>query len=251
MKIRALTVVALCLAACSTDAEDQWDGWNESGGGGGSAGAGGATGGSAGAGGATGGSSGSSCDPNPLRTGLGDPADIDTYDCLILDFTSKYAEPDAMIFKAIIRIESHFVYDAVGCTAPCGTPDGWTAEEVRCLGLMQIVAACNPDPGDLGLLPNGHPNMTTDPSSPDWTGSIFNPVVNIERGIAGIAGNRAQVMQEFPGCTEEQYTLMAIGNYNHYGSTKSCTEYNTEYDDVVLEFYRQYADAAGWSQRPY
>jgi hypothetical protein len=49
----------------------------------------------------------------------------------------------------------------------------------------------------------------------------------------------------------EQYTLMAIGNYNRYGSTESCTEINTEYVDIVLEAYREYAAAAGYSARPY
>jgi hypothetical protein len=39
---------------------------------------------------------------------------------------------------------------------------------------------------------------------------------------------------------------MAVGNYNEYGSTKSCTVYNTSYDDAVLAAYQQYAKAAGY-----
>jgi hypothetical protein len=75
--------------------------------------------------------------------------------------------------------------------------------------------------------------------------------VNIEIGIAGVAGNRAQVKKQFSGCTEDQYTLMAVGNYNSYGSTKSCTVYNTAYDDGVLMAYMQYAAAAGYPAHAY
>jgi hypothetical protein len=48
-----------------------------------------------------------------------------------------------------------------------------------------------------------------------------------------------------------QYTMMAIGNFNSYGSTKSCTVYNLDYDNAVLDAYRQYSTAAGWSAHPY
>ena len=44
---------------------------------------------------------------------------------------------------------------------------------------------------------------------------------------------------------------MAIGNYNRYGSTQSCTEINTDYVNHVLEAYREYAAAAGYPERPY
>lgn len=191
------------------------------------------------------------CDTDPLKTGLTPPDGSDAYDCILLKMTEKYAEPDAMIFKAIIHVESRFQVDAKGCTAPCGTPSGWAADEVQCLGLMQIVPACNPKAGDLGLLADGHPNMTVDQGSPQWATSIFNPAINIERGVAGIADNRAQVVKQFPGCTQEQYTLMAIGNYNSYGSTKSCTLYNTAYDDEVLKDYKKYSSLAGWPVRAY
>ncbi len=195
------------------------------------------------------------CDPDPLKTNLpplfnGLSVDID--DCPVLTFTAKYSEPDAMIFKAIIYVESRFQYDAVGCTSngPCCPQSGWTAAECACLGSMQTGPECGSS-SNLGLLPNGHPDLDTDPNSPDWANSCFNPWVNIELGIAGIAGNRAQVKQQFPGCTEEQYTLMAIGNYNSYGSTKSCTVYNTTYDDAVLAAYRNYSTASGWPAHAY
>ena len=84
-----------------------------------------------------------------------------------------------------------------------------------------------------------------------WATSIFNPDVNIETGISGVAGNRAQVEKQFPGCTTDQYTLMAVGNYNSYGSTKSCTVYNTDYDDEQIMAYQQYAAAAGYPMQSY
>src|SRR5208283_2323680 len=109
-----------------------------------------------------------------------------------------------------------------------------------------VVPACGGDPGDAGLLTNGQPNLTTDPTSSGWAGSIFNPNVNIEIGISGVAGNRAQVKAMFPGCTEDQYTMMAVGNYNSYGSTQSCTVYNFDYDTAVVDAYNTYSTAAGW-----
>ena len=192
------------------------------------------------------------CDPDPMRTGMTDYAHTDDYDCLLLQLTQKYNEPDAMIFKAIIYAESRFDNQAAACdNHPCEIPPGWTAAESRCFGLMQIVLACSPKTGDLGLLPDGHPNLTTDPTSSLWDTSIYNPAVNIERGIAGIADNRQQVLAQFPGCTEEQYTLMAIGNYNNYGSTTSCTAYNTSYDNAVVARYKVYCDASGWNPHAY
>jgi hypothetical protein len=116
---------------------------------------------------------------------------------------------------------------------------------------MQVVPACGGTPGNVGLMPNGHPNLTTDMSAAGWSTSIFNPNVNVDIGIAGVSGNRAQEHSHFPGCTEDQYTMMAIGDYNSYGSTHSCTQYNTAYDDIVLMAYHQYAAAAGYTPHAY
>jgi hypothetical protein len=183
-----------------------------------------------------------------MQTGVS----VDAFDCPILTWTAKYMEPDAMVFKAIIYVESRFDDTEVACANdPCGTPSGWTVAESGCFGLMQVVPACGGLPNNAGLLANGQPNLTTDTSSSLWAGSIFNPDVNIEVGIAGVAGNRAQVKQQFPGCTEDQYTMMAVGNYNNYGSTTSCTNYNTQYDDLVIAAYKQYAAAAGYPAHDY
>jgi hypothetical protein len=197
----------------------------------------------------------SSCTTDPLRTGLTavqTGVSVDAFDCPILQWAAFYKEPDPMIFKAIIYVESRFDDTSVACpNLPCGTPKGWTAAESGCYGLMQVVPACADDPNGVGLLANGHPNLTTDPSASAWAGSIFNPNINIECGIAGVASNRAQVTKQFPGCTVDQYTMMAVGNYNSYGSTKSCTVYNTAYDDGVIAAYRQYSMAAGYTAQNY
>jgi hypothetical protein len=195
-----------------------------------------------------------SCE-DPLHTGIviewsGIP--VDRYDCQILRFTEKYGEPDAMIFKAIIRVESGFHHDATGCpNLPCGIPPGWTEQECYCFGLMQVVPACGGTSVDLGRLENGHPNLTTEPAMPGWATSIYNPEINIELGIRGIASNRQRMQENFEGCTEEQYTLMAIGEYNSYGTTQSCTEINTGYVEHVLEVYDEYSAASGWPAADY
>jgi len=194
------------------------------------------------------------CSPDPLLTNLPvlfNGNSVDMYDCPILTLTAKYNEPDAMIFKAIIYVESRFQYDAVGCTgnSGCCPQSNWSGEECSCLGAMQTGPVCGGD--GLGVLPNGHVDLETNPTASDWSNSVFNPDVNIELGIAGIAGNRAQVEKQFPGCTVDQYTMMAVGNFNDYGSTKSCTEYNTTYDDAVLAAYDQYSTASGWPAHAY
>ncbi|MFO0738301.1 MAG: transglycosylase SLT domain-containing protein [Labilithrix sp.] len=194
------------------------------------------------------------CDASKLRTGLvakQTGVNVDAFDCAILAATAKYHEPDPMIFKAIIYVESRFDRTSVACpNLPCNQPAGWTNEESRCYGLMQIVPACNSTPKTV-LLSNGHPNLTTDTSAVGYAGSVFNPDVNIDVGVSGIAGNRGQVVEQFPGCTTDQYTMMAIGNYNSYGSTKSCTQINGEYTKIVLEAYREYSQAAGYVAHAY
>ena len=190
-----------------------------------------------------------------LKTGLvttQNGLSVDSYDCDILSWAATYNEPDPMIFKAIIYVESRFDNTSVGCpNNPCGTPSGWSSNETGCFGLMQIVPACGDMPNDAGLLPNGHPDLATDSTNSQWPSSVFNPNINIEIGISGVAGNRKQEQQKFSGCTVDQYTMMAIGDYNSYGSTQSCTVYNTAYDDGVLDAYKQYATAAGYPAHNY
>ena len=195
------------------------------------------------------------CADHPLQTNLvaqQTGISADAFDCEILDAAVKYNEPDPMMFKAIIYTESRFDYKSIGCTnLPCGQPSGWTTSEAGCLGVMQIVPACGGTPNNIGMLPNGHPNMQQDMSAGDFTTSIFYPRINIEVGVAGLAGNRDEVEQLFPGCTEDQYTLMALSNYGNHGSAQGCTTINHDHVDSVLAAYRMYADAAGYPQRPY
>jgi hypothetical protein len=250
----ALLATTGCNGSSDTGGNNGTDGGGAGGGGGNGTGGGGGNG--------TGGGGGSStppdagtCSPDPLLTKLPplfNGNSVDMYDCPILQFTAKYNEPDAMIFKAIIYVESRFQYDAVGCTgnSGCCPQSGWTGEECGCLGPMQTGPQCGGS-STLGLLPDGHVDLETNPSASDWQNSVFNPEVNIELGISGIAGNRAQVKQQFSGCTEDQYTMMAVGNFNNYGSTQSCTVYNTTYDNAVLDAYKQYSAASGWPAHAY
>jgi Transglycosylase SLT domain len=245
-------VIALALLGCSGGGTPQGTGsTSTSSGTGGAAGTSGTGTGGAGTGGATSGS----CDPDPLHTGLTamqTGISVDAFDCEILKWAAYYKEPDPMIFKAIIYVESRFDDTAVACpNLPCGTPSGWTVAESGCYGLMQVVPACGDDPNGVGLLPSGQPNLTTAPSAAGWAGSIFNPDVNIETGISGVAGNRAQVEKQFADCTVDQYTLMAVGNYNMYMSATSCTQYNTAYTGPVVTAYHQYAAAAGYPAHAY
>lgn len=195
------------------------------------------------------------CNPDPLRTGLTalqTGVSVDAFDCAILKWSAAYGEPDPMIFKAIIYVESRFDAMAVACpNLPCGTPSGWTATESGCFGLMQVVPACGGATNSPVLQPNGHPDLEKDAAASDWPGSVFNADANVHVGIAGVADNRRQVQMQFPGCTVDQYTMMAIGNYNSYGTTMSCTVYNTSYDNSVLQAYRQYASAAGYAAHGY
>jgi hypothetical protein len=45
--------------------------------------------------------------------------------------------------------------------------------------------------------------------------------------------------------------MMAIANFNSYGSTTGCTDYNTTYDNAVLDAYHQCSAAAGWPAHTY
>jgi hypothetical protein len=198
---------------------------------------------------------GGPCATDPLKTGLvaqQTGVSVDAFDCEILTASAKYAMPDPMIVKAIIYVESRFDHQSVGCpNQPCGVPSGWASNETGCFGLMQIVPACGGYPSGEGLLGNGHPDLATDTGSSDWANSVFNPAINIDLGIYGLMDNRAQEKTKFPGCTEDQYTMMAIGDYNSYGSTQSCTVVNQQYDDLVLAAYKQYAMAASYPAHNY
>ena len=146
-----------------------------------------------------------SCATDPLHTGLPplfNGNSVDSDDCPILEFTAKYGEPDAMIFKAIIYVESRFQYDAVGCTSNSGCcPQwGWAGAECGCLGAMQTGPWCDPSnlpPGcsasNLGLLATDHVDLETSPSAGDWqTRSSIPRSTSISASRASPATGRRQ-----------------------------------------------------------
>jgi hypothetical protein len=187
--------------------------------------------------------------PDPLFT-CGGPWDV--HDCLILDQARAASEPDPMVFKAQVSLESNFNVFAVSPDSPCAIPSGWTDAESKSFGLMQLTPAC----GWLmaARLPDGHPNMTKDIASDLWATSVFNPLVNIAEGVRAIRVNRATVTRRYPGCTEVEYTRMALAAFNRgSGSVTGCNAMSAGaegYVALVLSRYRDLATTAGWAN-PY
>jgi hypothetical protein len=185
---------------------------------------------------------------NPLRTCV---AKQDAYDCQIMSLTQAASEPDAMIFKAQVSLESAFDVIAISPDAPCGTKVGWTVDESKSFGLMQLTPAC----GWLkkALLPNGHPNLERDETTALWATSVFNPTLNVDEGVRAVQVGRASVMKDFPGCTEAQYTLMALSAFNQGESSVSgcgmVSKNGQNYIAAVLMRYQLLARAAGYDYR--
>jgi len=183
--------------------------------------------------------------PDPLHTCN---VSIDAYDCQILALAAEASEPDPMIFKAQVALESNFQVFAVSPDSPCRSPAGWTDMESKSFGLMQLTPACGWLTG--ARLPDGHPNMTQDMSSPEWAMSVFNPEVNVAEGIRAIVVGRAGVMKTYPGCTEVEYTKMALGAFNQGPrAVTGCNLMNpgaTTYVTRVLSNYFNLARSAGW-----
>ena len=186
--------------------------------------------------------------PNALRTCS---ARQDAYDCQILSLAQTAAEPDPMIFKAQVALESNFDIEAISPDAPCGTKAGWTVDESKSLGLMQLTPAC----GWLkkALLPNGHPNLERDETSALWATSVFNPTLNVEEGVRAMQVGRAAVKKKFLGCTETQYTLMALSAFNQGESSVSAcgmvSMNGSNYIGAVLLRYETLARSAGYGYR--
>jgi hypothetical protein len=190
------------------------------------------------------------CDgnPNPLRT----RTVKDQFDCVFVALAAQYGEPDPMIFKAQADLESGFNQFAVSPDTPC--PSGhtdWTVDEKKSFGLMQLTPACGWAPQS--ILPDGHPNLTRDPSSDLWATSIFNPTLNLGEGVRAVSVNRSELAGAYPGCTESQYTLMAIGAFNAGSSTihgcNSMDAQPTGYVSRVLDKYKAFAGLAGYAYR--
>jgi Transglycosylase SLT domain len=200
--------------------------------------------------------SSTTCDPMPQCNGDAGPPDPlytcggpwDMYDCLILEEAKAANEPDPMIFKAQVSLESGFNVFAISPDSPCGPHMGWTDAESKSFGLMQLTPACGWLQAALNL--DGHPNMTKDMASDQWATSVFNPLLNIAEGVRAIQVGRANVTRRFPGCTEVEYTRMALAAFNQgSNSVTGCNAMNAAaltYVTNVLVRYHDLARGAGW-----
>jgi hypothetical protein len=170
------------------------------------------------------------CDPDSKITttniSIGDPV-YDQFDSYIINATNHYGITDKMIVKSMILQESSFDIFAVSPDIPCGVPDDWTDQESRSFGLMQVTPACVDDGGS-------RPNLTTDTNSSNWATSWFNPEYNINRGVKSLSDNLLLIKSNFPGCSNEQYMLMALGAYNSgERAIDGCGEWNDRADEYI------------------
>jgi hypothetical protein len=237
--------------SASTDGAAGSGGAGGTGGAGGSGGVAGTSGGVAGGGGASGSGGapdgGASCasGADSLKTGS---ARVDAYDCVLLDFAQINDYPDAMMVKAEVEQESAFNVLATSLDSPCGTMMGWSDDESKSFGLVQITPACGE--GKSALLPNGHPNLTKDMSSPMWATSVYRPEINLDEGYKTITTMLLSVKNKYPGCTEAQYVLMSAGAFNSgANAVLGCAMFNARaqtYVDLVLGHYHSFARSAGW-----
>jgi hypothetical protein len=154
---------------------------------------------------------------------IGDPV-YDQFDSYIINAANQYGITDKMMIKSVITQESHFDIFSVSPDVPCGVPDGWTDQESRSFGLMQITPACAEADGS-------RPNLTTDKNSPNWATSWFNPEYNINQGVKSLSDNLLLMKSKFSGCSNEQYMLMALGAYNSgEGAIYGCGSWNDRAD---------------------
>jgi soluble lytic murein transglycosylase-like protein len=192
---------------------------------------------------ACGSTAGPQAPPRQLTTG---DAVVDQYDELILGAADGHGHPDPMLTKAMMAQESSFDREAVSADAPCGIPAGWTSEESRSLGLLQVTPACT----DFGLKPDGHPSMAKSAAEPYWEVSLFNPAYNVDRSVFAWVAQHHQFQSQYPGCSENDYRLMATAAYNQgQGGVSGCAAWNAggqTYLDRVLTHYRSFAGSAGW-----
>lgn len=157
---------------------------------------------------------------------IGDPM-YDQFDSHIIDATNQYGITDKMMVKSMIRQESHFDIFAVSPDIPCGVPSGWTDQESRSFGLMQVTPACLEDDGN-------RPNLATDKNSPNWVTSWFNPEYNINQGVKSLSDSLLLMKSKFSGCSNEQYMLMAVGAYNSgEGAISGCGLWNDRADTYI------------------
>jgi len=157
---------------------------------------------------------------------IGDPR-YDQFDSYIINATNHHGITDKMMVKSMIRQESNFDMFAVSSDIPCGVPSGWTDEESKSFGLMQVTPACLEGGGD-------RPSLTTDMNSPNWATSWFNPEYNINQGVKSLSDSLLLMKSKFLGCSNEQYMLMAAGAYNSgEGAIEGCGLWNDRADMYI------------------
>jgi hypothetical protein len=202
--------------------------------------------GSAGSGAGVAGAAGASCPASdPLKT---KNTKVDAYDCAVLAESAKWGMPDPMIVKSQIQQESSFDVFAISGDSPCGIMQGWTDAESKSFGLIQTTPACGE--AKSALLPNGHPNLTMDMTSPLWATSVFNPTINLDEGVKTDVDGLEELEKKYPGCTAIQYNMMAAGAFNSgTNAITGCGGYDARaqaYVDAITSHYHQFAAAAGW-----
>jgi hypothetical protein len=182
---------------------------------------------------------------DPLRTGT---ARVDAYDCLLITFAQQFGHPDPMMVKSQVQAESGWNILATSPDSPCGIPAGWTDPEAKSFGLVQVTPACGA--ARAAILPNGHPNLTTDMTAALWATSVFNPNINLSEGMRTITGSMRALQMKFPGCTQADYVAMSAGAFNSGNSAVlGCNMYNARaqaYVTAVIGHYHTFARAAGW-----
>jgi LysM repeat protein len=178
--------------------------------------------------------------PTPSKIATGNSV-YDQFDSYIVTYSQSFGITDPMIVKSMIMQESAFQPNAVSPDIPCGIPIGWTADQSKSFGLMQVTPAC--------VQPNTIPNLTQDTTSSQWATSWFNPSYNINRGVQALSTALSDMKNKFPGCTSNQYTLMAVGAYNSGdGSIFGCGSWNDRaggYITSVLGHYQTFTQMAG------
>ena len=189
---------------------------------------------------------GASCPASdPLKTKT---TKVDAYDCAVLAESTKWGMPDPMIVKAQIQQESSFDVFAISGDSPCGIMQGWTDAESKSFGLIQTTPACGE--AKSALLPNGHPNLTMDMTSPLWATSVFNPTINLDEGVKTDVDGLKELETKYLGCTAIQYNMMAAGAFNSgTNAIMGCGAYNSRaqaYVTAITAHYHQFAAAAGW-----
>ena len=173
---------------------------------------------------------------------------MDAYDCVVISVAANRGMPDPMIVKSQIQQESNFEIFAISGDSPCDIKNGWSDAESKSFGLIQTTPACGE--AKPALLPNGHPNLTQDMSSPLWQTSVFNPQLNLDEGVKTDVSSLNKLKKTYPGCTAVQYNMMAAGAFNSgTNAVLGCGMYNDRaqaYVDAITGHYHGFAKSAGW-----